>query len=60
MDAMTCFICILIIALWLSCIAIGCVVIDTVLAIKRYINDKHYIMTQENIVDSGGNSDDEI
>ena len=57
MDAMTCYICILIIALWLSCIAVACVVIDTVLAIKRYLNDKQYmIQMEETETDtSGGN-----
>ena len=54
---MTCYICILIIALWLSCIAVACVVIDTVLAVKRYINDKQYMkQIEETETDtSGGN-----
>ena len=57
MDAMTCYVCILIIALWLSCIAVACVVIDTVLAVKRYMNDKQYIkQIEETETDtSGGN-----
>ena len=60
MDIMTCYVFILFATLWLACIAVACVVIDTVLAIKRYMNDKQYIMTQENNTISGGNSDDEI
>lgn len=54
---MTCYVCILIIALWLCCIAITCVVIDTVLGIKRYLIDKQYMkQLEETETDtSGGN-----
>ena len=59
MDVITCYVCILTILLWLCCIAIICVVIDTVLGVKRYLNDKHYI-AQENNTIGGGNNDNEI
>ena len=56
---MTCYVCILIIALWLSCIAVACVVIDTVLTIKKYINEKKWIeQSQQTDIEtdtSGGN-----
>ena len=59
MDVMTCYVCILIIALWLSCIAVACVVIDTVLTIKKYINEKKWIeQSQQTDIEtdtSGGN-----
>lgn len=59
MDGITLYICILNVALWLACIAVACVVCDTVLAIKRYINDKQYMKqmeeTESETDTSGGN-----
>lgn len=53
MDILTSYLFILIAALWLSCIAVGCLLVDTILSIKRYINERKYINN------SGGFIDDE-
>ena len=52
---MTCYIFLLFAALCLGFIAVACVVIDTVLSIKRYINIKKCIEQSQQTDNSGGN-----
>ena len=56
MDIMTCYIFLLFAALCLGFIAVACVVIDTALAIKKYINERKWI---ENINNNGGGFNDD-
>ena len=55
MDMLTCYFFILFAALGLCFLSVVCLVIDTALAIKRYINEKKWIKQSQLTDNSGGN-----